>query len=330
MFAQQSMLTIFSDRTDDILSNVDPGEFGLESELCRCGCLFLFILMIIDDLRESISLVTMLYNIPHEGPEIMHWLSYNPPKWTTDKKYAKDMFGASELDYITFKVGGMTRTWKLVNFCIVCLPKILIWLLLATAGTQFLMETGGQTELVVNCLAMTFILDIDELVADRLCTEATKAIMEKLQGWDQFDVAHLEEQHDQEVVTEFRKNEQEYRLTDSRLMLLLVPRRLLMVITVTTCLYMSYFLRFCTQTDDGSKVSYDVYPPKHGTLMNWNVFQWFVAPDSIAVEDNPSWSWSFFRDNTDSTDVLADSADTTDVISNANESDTTSSANKSE
>lgn len=291
MFVQSSLLLIFPDRREDILRDVDPGEYGLESTVCRCACLFLFVLTIVNDLRESLGLVTMLYNIPSNGPKTMEWLRYDPPTWTNDKSHAKKMFGHSELDYIHFKVSGMPVFWKCVNFLLVCVPKIAIWFLLATAGTQFLMETAGICDLIVNCLAMTFILDVDELVADRLCTEATKAIMAKLEGWDQFDAGPLEEMHDHEVISEFTQNETQYRLTSPKLLLLLTPKRLITTIVITVCLYLAYFKRFCIQTDDGSYISEPLYPPRHGTLGNWNLLRWFVMPQSIPREDAPSWSW---------------------------------------
>eukprot|EP00746_Dinoflagellata_sp_MGD_P033570 gnl/MRDRNA2_/MRDRNA2_18011_c0_seq1.p1 gnl/MRDRNA2_/MRDRNA2_18011_c0~~gnl/MRDRNA2_/MRDRNA2_18011_c0_seq1.p1 ORF type:complete len:507 (+),score=62.11 gnl/MRDRNA2_/MRDRNA2_18011_c0_seq1:50-1570(+) len=291
MFVQSSLISIFPDRREEIQSNVDPGEYGLESTICRCACLFLFVLTIVNDLRESLGLVTMLWNIPSQGPKTMGWLSYDPPRWTSDKSHAKQMFGHSEMDYIHFSVAGMPVCWKFVNFMIIIVPKIGLWVLLATAGTQFLMETAGICDLIVNCLAMTFILDVDELVADRLCTEATKAIMAKLEGWDQFDAGPLEEMHDHEVISEFTKNETQYRLTDFKLLLLLTPKRLLTTLVITVCLYLAYFQRFCIKTDDGSYISEPLYPPRQGTLGSWNLLRWFIAPYTIPREGDPYWAW---------------------------------------
>eukprot|EP00971_Amphidinium_carterae_P020837 410955-Amphidinium_carterae.1 len=70
----------------------------------------------------------------------------------------------------------MPRHWKALNFFLICCPKLILWYGTVHAGFQFLFETAGIDDLavalahlmVVNCVAMTFLLEIDEMIFDRL------------------------------------------------------------------------------------------------------------------------------------------------------------------
>merc|ERR1712216_734734 len=63
---------------------------------------------------------------------------------------------------------GMSMGWKIWNFVFVCLPKIILWWLTASYGTSFLMETSSIDGIIVNSVALGFLLTFDELITDNL------------------------------------------------------------------------------------------------------------------------------------------------------------------
>jgi len=285
MFVQSALLAVFPQHKAQIEENVDPGEYGMESAVCRMMCLFLFVLSIVNDLKDSIGLMRLLWCIPTRADP---WLGYYPPRWTPNKEQAKAMFGHRELDYIRFRVNGMPAMWKSVNFVVVIFPKLVIWFILATAGTQFLMETASIQDLIINSLAMTFILDVDELVADRLCTEATKAMMGKIEGYNLFEEDADEIKSDQMAMEEFDEEDQRWTITDYKLLMLLLPRRLLWTLCIWGVLYIGYFLRFCSASPDGSYISEALFPPKD--ITHWNLLRWMFQPSGIERESEPTWT----------------------------------------
>eukprot|EP00913_Durusdinium_trenchii_P002920 g2707.t1 len=75
-----------------------------------------------------------------------------------------DVFEEEMLDSIDLKIAGMPLMWKVINAVCILLPKILVWKLTVQTGITFLMETASISDLVVNSIALTFILSIDEMI----------------------------------------------------------------------------------------------------------------------------------------------------------------------
>merc|ERR1719343_1114368 len=137
---------------------------------------------IVDDLKGTIALFTLLWHVPNE-PEC--WIRYEVPEWES-KEQVKEQREWTELELVKFKVCGMPLLWKFLNFLFIALPKSLIWWTLSTSGIHFLMETAGIVDLVVNCMALTFILQVDEMIFERLATVAAKYIMANLEDMPLF------------------------------------------------------------------------------------------------------------------------------------------------
>merc|ERR1719235_2767748 len=110
-----------------------------------------------NDLNSTISLFQLLKKVPSKAES---WVDYDPD--------------SDEGLGLKFKVAGMPKKWKIFNALVIGVPKLLIWAITVDAGIRFLMETAGMVDLILNSVAMGFILDIDELIADRLANEATK------------------------------------------------------------------------------------------------------------------------------------------------------------
>jgi len=242
-------------------------------------------MQIVEDFTESLNMLHLIRSVPTAADS---WLNYEPPSWAS-KSRAKQVLGHTEMDYVIFRVSGMPKAWKILNVLVIVVPKFFIWGTLAVNGFQFLMETGGIQNLILNSLAMTFILQIDELLASRLCTTATKETMNKLKAYQLFSLDEEEHARDEEVLEEFDARDGTWKVTNRKFLSLLIPRRLLIIIGATAFFYWYYFIRFCNKLPDGSYISEPIYPPKEIQRFGMFFIKWLFYPSSIERVDEPTW-----------------------------------------
>mmetsp|Transcript_1870 Transcript_1870/g.4741 ORF Transcript_1870/g.4741 Transcript_1870/m.4741 type:complete len:679 (-) Transcript_1870:56-2092(-) len=282
-FVQTSLLSVFPHRKDDILRLVDPGEYGVENYICRLCCCFLFTMSVVEDLRSTFTLGYLLMRLPSRDES---WIVWEPPDWAP-KAHAKEVLGWSELDLVQFKVAGMSLRWKFFNMLVVFVPKILLWYGTVHAGFQFLMETSTIADVVVNALAMTFLLQIDEMIQSRLSTESVRHIMEKLKDYPLFDLQAEEAETEEDCLERFNAQEIQICLCqDLPTLLFLIPRRLLIILAVMSIFVWEYYNRNCVMTEEGY-VSKPMYLP---SVSNTNLLAFlFGTPPQ---QDVAYWSWS--------------------------------------
>lgn len=274
---RDSMLILFPDRKSDILNNVDPGEYGLESYYCRWLCIFIFVLQIADEFQNIRDLVHTLWKLPSEGEP---WIEYNPP--------AKDAHGHDELDYVTFRVAGIPRGWKVWNILFVLMPRIFIWRMLTMAGVHFLMETAAMVDQIVNTTALSFVLTTDELILERLATKATRHIMEGVKARELFDDSHLVGASDQETLDRYYL--QELSFCHSGYTFPLFPKRLFWTILLMALFVIEYYVHNCVYTEDGALVSKDVFLPVSAHMDLWCFFNKFFSISTEKHVEEPFWS----------------------------------------
>lgn len=279
VFARNSMLLLKPNRTETIHKNINPGEYGVQSPLCRDICVFLFVLLVMDDLIDTFDLVLVLCCIIPTNDAM--WISYEAPEFTT-KETDRDIYGHGEFDYVHFDVQGMPLHWKLLNMALIVLPKCLIWLILAFGGTVFLMETAGIQDVILNGLALAFILEVDELVAFRFESETTLCIMGKLRQYSGPPVRDANTEHG---CISFAKKLCKYW----HLLQVWVPKRLIASFGLTWATLWLYYARFCEKTADGSYISKPLYPPKEIERFGSWFIKWLVNPSSIERVDTPTW-----------------------------------------
>merc|ERR1712139_628536 len=96
---------------------------------------------------------------------------------------AKRPEGWSELEQLRFVLAGMPRGWKIANLIILWFPKIYLWLLTVDIGVIFLMETAKIEDMIINSVALAFILSIDELIFESLMPTMAKHMMERVDDY---------------------------------------------------------------------------------------------------------------------------------------------------
>jgi hypothetical protein len=170
-YVRDSMLAVFPDMASQIGNQVDPGEYGVESYSCRLLCCIVFITSILPELKLCYQMARLLWFIPSENQP---WIALNQEEHDRSQEDGN----ASWFESVKLKVAGMSRAWKIVNFVLVLLPKSILVFFTAKAGTGFLMETAGVDDIIVNSVALGFLLGLDDLTTSALMSADTVKLLE--------------------------------------------------------------------------------------------------------------------------------------------------------
>eukprot|EP00435_Cladocopium_sp_Y103_P030976 s2266_g7.t2 len=233
---------------------VTPPE--LRISLIACACIFIFMLAVVEDLKESLGLGRTLWRL---NSRTESWISYSWPQWAS-KEEVKKIKDLTELDCVKFQVAGIPTHWKAFYIFFVLLPKFALWLAVAKSGVHYLMETAGIVDLIVNSMALTFVLEVDEMVFHRFTTALTKHIMNSIQDLPNFDTTREETETDQQALERFKAEE----LGNARWakLRLCLPWRFLIVLLLEALFVWHYYHVNCVKLEDGSWVSKELRLPK--------------------------------------------------------------------
>jgi len=280
VYVRDSLAAIFPDRKDEIHKLVDPGEYGLENYYCRASCCFIFMMAMMDDLHKTLSLLVLLWHVPSDNSK---WVRYEPPDWAT-KEHAKRVHSWCELDLVKFGVAGMPCRWKFTNFACIFVPKMCIWWILASLGMHFLMETAGIVDVIMNSMALTFIINLDEMIFMVLTTVPVKHMLDNLEDYALFQLDEEEREKDDDILTRYMR--QEFGANKwKRFFKLLLPKRLLTVLILMMAFIWNYYRLNCDMMDDGSLVSKPMTLP---TVVRFNPLNFFS--DGFPAQSDAYWT----------------------------------------
>jgi hypothetical protein len=277
-FVRDSLVAMFPDRKDEITGNVDPGEYGLESNYCRWLCIFIFVLQIADEFQNITDLIKLLRRLPSAESHDAPWVNYDPP--------CKDVHGIAELDLVKFEVNGMPFRWKVFNTVFLLIPRIFIWRMLTMAGVHFLMETAAMVDQIVNTTALSFVLTTDELILERLATKAARHIMADITDYSLFDDSSLKSDTDHETLNRYMTEEMSWM---GRHVFPLWPRRLFYTVALMAVFTAEYYFHNCEQMFDGSWVSMSVFLPEKAHL-DLRTFLWKFFSLNAEPPGEPFWT----------------------------------------
>jgi len=262
-FVRDSFVKMFPERLAEINELVDPGEYGLESYWLRLACCFLFVMGLWPDMMGSVDLLNMLYNVP-TGDEA--WMVYTGPE--------PDPVGvlgypipSEEMSNVKFRVAGMPMFWKIINLVFVAFPKLYIWVLMVDIGTLFLMETASIEDMIMNAVALSFILSIDELICAGLFNDAAKRMMENIEPLPLFEPEDME--GDRET-WERHQIHRQWTFFTFELWNQVFSLRLFCMIGATAFFQFKYYQDHCVVQEDGSMVGIDLRMPLSDVLGFWN------------------------------------------------------------
>lgn len=272
-FAKHALKTIYPDKADEIDRLVDPGEYGLESYKCRLLCCFLFMLSLTSEFDIIMSMVQLLYALPTKGEM---WFEYDPD---TDSD-------------VKIQLAGMPCHWKVVNVLVIVVPKLILWKLTCQAGINFLLDTSEIIDMVANCVALRFILNIDELLFENLTLQDTQDIMALVQGFNvnrsSEDVQRDIDDQIEQIPESIKLERDIYEVQNRCSIKSMFPVKLLFVIFLTSVFVANYYLQHCTKNSDGMWVPNDLHLPRSAeyTMLNFLAPSWFP----IEEQEEPVWT----------------------------------------
>lgn len=287
IFVRDAFEALFPDRMAEISKFIDPGEYGLESYWLRLSCCFLFVMGLWPDMVGTKDLLSLLKNVP-SAPE--PWLQYEAPVGKTDHKDVQ-----AELECVKFKVAGMPMHWKLINLVFVAIPKAYIWFLMVDIGTLFLMETAGIEDMIMNAVALSFILSIDELICAGLFSDTSKHMLDALEPLPLFETV---DQDDEKQIYERHQEERQWSFLRLELYKTIFPTRLSLMILCTGFFQFKYFIEHCEKLEDGSWVGKDLHLPAQDGL---SVLSFFSGPfpNLFPVQPRDETIWKMPRPDLD-------------------------------
>ena len=81
----------------------------------------------------------------------------------------------------SYAVVGMNSLKRVLALVLLSLPRLFVMLCLGFIGCQYLAQTANLGDIVLNAVALAFVMDVDELVANVLLTERLRSILPKIQ-----------------------------------------------------------------------------------------------------------------------------------------------------
>jgi len=284
-YVRDALRSLFPDMREEIDSQVDPGEFGVEDTYCRFICVLIFVMSLTAEFNFIVDGFRMMTNLPTKAES---WVCYEVPKWA-EKNRVKSVHGWTELDLVKIRIAGMPMSWKVINLVIVYLPKAFLWLCILLAGTSCLLNTSGIDDMLVNSTALGFVLNIDELVYMTMTDSLAKTLLEKLESYPLYDVARHEEMDDEQALHAHHENENNATVRQKfRSMCRIIPGNAVVCFILWVGVIAEYYHANCEQTSDGTWVSKEMHLPRSVAVgLSQALFPSMFAIDS---EEAPYWS----------------------------------------
>lgn len=274
-YVRDSLKVLFPDRAEEIEAKVDPGEYGVEAYNCRLLCCFIFIVSVMNDLVHTLDMLRMLYRIPTTDED-----------WFEADDHVDNDTDVLSLDHVKVKIAGMPCLWKMLNVLFVVIPKFMIWKLLSESGIMFLMETSSIEDVIVNAVAMAFLLNIDEMLCAVLMSQESKTLLQKLEGTPLYDSDEWKNWSNDKILEEYEHHwKEKSELAD---FLALIPVKLIACFGLTFVFVFEYYARNCIRNGEGGFVSRPMYLP---TSSNFGFLTAFF-PNFFPLEKQDEAYWS--------------------------------------
>merc|ERR1711972_183020 len=193
------------------------------------------------------------------------------------------------MEHVRLRIAGMPLHWKIASTIVVWMPKALIWKLTAQAGVTFLLDTAGIEDIIVNSVALTFILGIDEMMFQNLMATSTKDMLIKMEAYPLHRPGLDDDVSLDELTAKYEKQFDHWNCSD---LLGLLPVKLVTGFILTLVFGYEYYSRHCTLPPGnhiiGGWVSKDMYAPKAPIVTPLNAF--FPNFFPIPTESKAFWT----------------------------------------
>lgn len=188
----------------------------------------------------------LLWVVPNRPESWIHFKhhAHHDEAPAADSSAAREK-GSVWYDDVELTVAGMPVHWKVMNFFFVLIPKFMIWKLTASTGVTFLMESAGIEDLVVNSVALTFILGISEMVCETLTSATTHEMLDRCKEYPMWNHKKVARMTDDDILNTFGSDEAMRPITYLETLQALLPGRFLGVCSLTIFFVWSYYGQHC-------------------------------------------------------------------------------------
>jgi len=132
--------------------------------------LMLWVMIMVIEFRKNAKLLLDVFRVPTcpgSHPELMI-------------KGTGGGFEESDADDDKILIVGLTPKLRICVFCVILIPKFVIGVCLMVLGMSWLSATESFSELILNSLALQFVINIDESIFEALLPEAYREDMKKV------------------------------------------------------------------------------------------------------------------------------------------------------
>jgi len=264
---------------DEIDTVIDLGEYGMESYTCRLLCVVIFIVSIMPEIKLCNDMLRLLWFIP----------STNEPWLELEEGGLEEDDADRCIEKVNVKCAGMSYFWKGVNLFVVFIPKATLLYMTANAGVTFLMETAGMDDIIVNSVAMGFLLSLDELVVDALLSKTMDNLTETCDPYDYQETAEAQKLNADETVRLYGSALSTCTAMGfCRLLVEIFFKKMIkfyMIVLMTAFFIGKYYLEHC-EYKGGQWVSGPVHRPVGLKFGFMNMFHHFPVPSEV----DPYWT----------------------------------------
>merc|ERR1712039_1096437 len=148
------------------------------------------------------------------------------------------------------------------------------------AGTTFLMESSGIDDVIVNSVALGFLLTLDDLVTTSIQSASVKHFLENCDGFELYDVSEGVGMQEDDLVDRYAQEGSGIRLLPR-----LIPQKLVLVLFMTCLFVLKYYTAHC-DVEEGRWISKSMFLP---VTVEWNLIK-AVFPFYEVNEDEPYWT----------------------------------------
>lgn len=181
---------------DDFLYGTEIPRFsptGKRWFLCRAAgsdghhilrrlCVAAFVIALFKDLRQSVEMFNFLLNVPTDMGNWMVVVTNLEDSLHVKANGHKEIVSNLSSSMV-WQVAALESGWKAVYAIFLLIPKLVIFFLVYWMGSLWLMSETDRSELILNAVALVFVLDLDELLFLAIVTSDVQQYMDNLKPW---------------------------------------------------------------------------------------------------------------------------------------------------
>jgi len=171
--------------------------------LLELGCVFLFEVRMLVDVRKSLSIMSLLWAAPYpppsqnnaggsfghryistrsNSPKAGAVLAKEPQEESMLSRMYRKVRGSSA--NAQWKLEGISRAYRIWCMMTVGVPALLLSIVLAYLGGIYIMRSADEGEMMTNTLAVVFVAEIEEFLYVAFTSDAMRYNLENMQPVD--------------------------------------------------------------------------------------------------------------------------------------------------